>query len=83
MLMLKHPFKSKWINFLAPGSLAIYLFHQNEHVWMVIKDVLLQCECIKHGGGMAILAIMAIGLCVVALLFDKVRQFFIKFLIRK
>lgn len=62
---------------------SFYLFHQNEHVWMVIKDVLLQCECIKHGGGMAILAIMAIGLCVVALLFDKVRQFFIKFLIRK
>ena len=83
MSMLKHPFKSKWINVLAPGSLAIYLFHQNEDVWMVIKDVLLQCECIKHGGGMAILAIMAIGLCVVALLFDKVRQFFIKFLIRK
>ena len=83
MFVLKHPFKSKWINFLAQGSLAIYLFHQNGHVWNFISERLAQCECVYSGGGVAILAIITIVLCIIVVLFDKIRQYIMKLIIIK
>lgn len=53
ILALKHPFYKQWINSIATGSLAIYLFHQNVHVWNIISEFLSSCEYLKTctGGG--------------------------------
>ena len=84
LLFLKHPFVNNAINYFAPGSLAIYLFHQNGHVWEILQRTLSGCECLSHGGGgNTILAIFAIGLCLFIVLFDKLRQFIIKITIQK
>lgn len=83
ILALKHPFYKQWINSIATGSLAIYLFHQNVHVWNIISEFLSSCEYLKTCTGGGILAVFAAGLCLSVAMFDKVRQFLIKFLIRK
>ncbi len=80
LLFLKRPFKNKVINFFAPGSIAIYLFHQNSHVWNVLR---VACEDFNCRGGYAILTCLAIALCVIIVVFDKLRQYFFKYTIQK
>lgn len=83
MLALKHPFKSKWINYLAPGSLAIYLFHQNGHIWKIISENLSHYESLHHTWGIVVLVTIALGECIIVVLFDKIRQHILKFIFKK
>lgn len=75
ILLLKRPFRSQWVNSLATGSLAIYLVHQNEHVWSVIVTQLSNYQLFMRVAEIPVLIVLAVFLCFGIALFDKIRQF--------
>ena len=83
LLFLKHPFKRSWVNYIASGSIAIYLFHQNAHVWKILLAQLSSHEYFRNHWWGAKLCVLAIMLCFIIVLFDKLRQYLVRLILQK
>lgn len=78
MLFLTWKFQNKVVNWLALGSLSIYLLHANIHIWPLIKNALIgifdrygMCPTMKIG----CLVVFAIVLSVCVACADHLRLF--------
>lgn len=72
MLFLTWSFQNRSVNWFASGSLAVYLFHQNPHIWSSIRQCVASLNISVYN--LLLMIPIAVGISLIIVMLDHIRQ---------